>query len=216
MTHKHFWTDPYATRHDTTVAAVDGPRITLHSTIFFAFSGGQESDTGTIGGWPVLLAETAGLSIVYTLPPEHDLQPGQAVTILIDGDRRRRLMRLHFAAELVLELVCRAVPQIFKSGAHIAQTKARIDFACEDSLAPLLPAIADTANNLIVRDLAIRSAFSDPAQERRYWEIDGFSRVPCGGTHVERTSEIGPIRLRREKRGHHCERIEIFLADAPG
>jgi Ser-tRNA(Ala) deacylase AlaX len=38
-------------------------------------------------------------------------------------------MRLHLAAELVLELVYRALPGVEKTGAHIAADKARIDFA---------------------------------------------------------------------------------------
>ncbi|MBB1214066.1 alanyl-tRNA editing protein, partial [Klebsiella pneumoniae] len=62
-TDKIFWKDSYLTRLDTTVAAVDGDDIRLDATIFFAFSGGQESDAGTIGGCPVLAASKAGLDI---------------------------------------------------------------------------------------------------------------------------------------------------------
>ena len=65
-TDKIFWKDAYLTRLDTTVAAVAGDDIRLDATIFFAFSGGQESDAGTIGGCPVLAARKEGLDIVYT------------------------------------------------------------------------------------------------------------------------------------------------------
>ena len=54
MTLKRFWQDPYQTRLDTCVTGVYGEHVTLAETIFYAFSGGQESDAGTIGGWQVL------------------------------------------------------------------------------------------------------------------------------------------------------------------
>ena len=211
MTRKVFWEDPYLTRHDTTIAAVDGAEITVASTIFYAFSGGQESDRGTIGGRPVQDARKQGSEIVYTLPADHGLEPGQAVRIEIDWARRYRLMRLHFAAELVLELFYRSLGAIDKLGAHIAEDKARIDFARQESIAPLLPGFAAEANGLIAADLDIRCAFEDEQNERRYWEIKGFSRVPCGGTHVRRTGEIGPVRLKRNNIGRGKERVEIFL-----
>jgi Ser-tRNA(Ala) deacylase AlaX len=216
MTHKFFWSDPYCQRHDTFITSVKGVEITLDSTIFFAFSGGQESDQGTIHGLPVLEASRNGLEIVYTLPEDHGLVPGQNVTIEIAWPRRYRLMRLHFAAELVLELCTRELRGIDKVGAHIAQNKARIDFAWPRSIAPLLPRLAEDANRIIRSDLVIRTGFDDEANERRYWEIEGFSRVPCGGTHVRRTGEIGPIRLKRDNIGKGKERVEIHLDEATG
>jgi len=211
MTKKAFWSDPYSTRHDATIAWVSGADVALDSTIFFAFSGGQESDQGTIGGIAVLSARKDGARIVYTLPREHGLRVGQKVTIEIDWARRYRLMRLHFAAELVLELFYRQLDGVEKVGAHIAREKARIDFAWPRSIAPLLPKVAEDANRIISSDLAIRTDFEDEANERRYWEIEGFSRVPCGGTHVRRTGEIGAIRLKRNNIGKGKERVEIFL-----
>ena len=139
------------------------------------------------------------------------MAPGQAVRIEIDWARRYRLMRLHFAAELVLELVCKALAGVDKVGAHIAQEKARIDFVWPQSIAPLLPGIAARANEIVAADLPIVCAFDDEANERRYWEIAGFSRVPCGGTHVKRTGEVGPIKLKRNNIGRGKERVEIYL-----
>jgi len=64
VTRKLFWTDPYQATLTTTVLRVDGERLWLDDTIFYAFSGGQESDVGTIGGWTVRQAEQLGLDIV--------------------------------------------------------------------------------------------------------------------------------------------------------
>ena len=214
MTKKCFWENPYLTNHETIVDKVDGANITLQSTIFFAFSGGQESDHGTIAGLLVLQARKDGTDIIYTLPDNHGLKAGQSVNIEIDWIRRYQLMRLHFAAELVLALVYKLLPGIEKIGAHIAQNKARIDFAWPESISASLPKIAEEANRMIKADLEIKSAFEDEQNEQRYWEIEGFSRVPCGGTHIRRTGEIGAIRLKRDNIGHGKERVEVFLDDS--
>src|SRR5690242_5697682 len=105
MTIKVFWQDPYLTQLKTKVSSVQGNHITLESTIFYAFSGGQESDSGTIGPHEVLNARKEGGEIFYTLEENHGLAPGDAVEVNIDWSRRYRLMRLHFAAEIVLELI---------------------------------------------------------------------------------------------------------------
>jgi len=211
VTIKHFWIDPYLAKHETCVATVVGNEVTLESSIFFAFSGGQESDQGTIGGQLVIDAKKTGADIVYALPEGHGLIPGQSVEVAIDWHRRYRLMRLHFAAELVLELLYRTLPGTDKIGAHIAPDKARIDFVWPDNISPLLPEIQMKANTIVQSDLEIQSAFEEDSNERRYWEIDGFARVSCGGTHVKRTGEIGLIRLKRNNIGRGKERVEIYL-----
>jgi len=211
MTIKRFWTEPYLTRLQTEIAEVEGDQVMLRETIFYALSGGQESDQGMIGGHPVIEASKQGQSIVYRLPADHGLTPGQVVDVVIDWQRRYRLMRLHFAAEIVLELVYRALVGVEKVGAHIAADKARIDFAWPENVTPLLPDLAKAANELVAADLPITSDFSDRDAGRRYWEIPGFAQVPCGGTHLRRTGEIGQVMLKRRNIGKGKERIEVFL-----
>ncbi|WP_046167713.1 alanyl-tRNA editing protein [Chromobacterium vaccinii] len=213
MTRKQFWDDPYQTELATRVSRVDGERVWLEETIFYAFSGGQESDSGRIAGHPVRLAEKQGVDIVYTLDADHGLQAGDAVAVEIDWPRRYRLMRLHFAAELVLEVICQQMEDAEKIGAHIAEDKARIDFALDLPITPLLADIAAAAQRLIDDDLPIVSAFSDQAAGRRYWELPGFARVPCGGTHLKRSGEVGRIALKRRNIGKGKERVEIYLLD---
>ncbi|MFT3735549.1 MAG: alanyl-tRNA editing protein [Rhodocyclaceae bacterium] len=211
MTRKHFWADPYCTQLDTQVASVQGEVLTLVDTIFYAFSGGQESDHGTIAGRPVLEARKDGHEIFYALAAGHGLQTGDAVRVEIDWTRRYRLMRLHFAAELVLELTCRALTSVDKIGAHISQDKARIDFDWPENISPLFPRLLAEAQTIIDADTSIVSAFVDEADERRYWEVPGFARVPCGGTHLRRTGEVGKLALKRKNVGRGKERIEIHL-----
>jgi len=213
MTEMVFWADPYLRQLDTCVMRVDGNKVTVAETIFYALSGGQESDAGTIGGYDVLEAQWLDGDIVYTLADKHDLKPGDGVLIAIDWERRYRLMRLHFAAELVLEIVYRTFPAIQKIGAHIAADKARIDFAWDDTLSAHIPEIEEAVLELIRADHEIKSSFSDRANLRRTWHIAGFATVPCGGTHLRRTSEIGAVYLKRKNPGKGKERLEIYLSD---
>jgi Ser-tRNA(Ala) deacylase AlaX len=211
MTRKIFWENPYLPQLDTRIAGVSGEDVTVAETIFYAFAGGQESDSGTIGHYAVVEARKNGLEIVYTLESGHDLKPGDPVTIRIDWERRYRLMRLHFAAELILELVYQHFESIQKIGAHIAQDKARIDFAWPENISTAFPMLQEQTHALVQADPAIISAFSDEESEERYWEIAGFARVPCGGTHLKRAGEVGPIELKRKNVGKGKERIEITL-----
>ena len=210
MTEKLFWKDPYLTRLETAVASVNGNSITLRETIFYAFSGGQESDQGAIGGHRVLEARKSGLDIEYELPAGHGLCPGDRVLVEIDWARRYGLMRLHFAAELILELVYRELGKVEKIGAHIAPEKARIDFHWPDNIAALFPKLTAHAQAIIDQDRAIVSAYEDETRQLRYWEIPGFGRVPCGGTHLKRTCEVGYLTLKRRNIGRGKERIEVY------
>ncbi|MGR5172765.1 alanine--tRNA ligase-related protein [Vibrio owensii] len=213
MTHKVFWDDPYQVELESTVSRVDGPCIELEETIFYAESGGQESDAGTIGGIQVIKAEKLGLSIVYTLEHEPNFQAGTVVTTQIDWPRRYALMKLHFAAEVILEVVTHRFPEMTKVGAHISADKSRIDFEWHESVKPLLPELQQQAQSVIDSHADIISDFSDTSEQRRYWKVEGFAQVPCGGTHLKNTSEVGRIQLKRKNIGKGKERIEISLVE---
>jgi len=213
MTKKTFWADPYQTIIETRINSVNGQVITVEETIFFAFSGGQESDTGTIGGYQVIEARKVGQEIEYVLPENHKIKKDDKVKIQINWERRYNLMRLHFAAELILEIAYKKLKGSEKIGAHIAEDKARIDFKWPMSISALLPEIATEAESIIKKDQKIISNFSDEQNEKRYWAIEGVAKVPCGGTHLKNAGEVGSIRLKRKNIGKGKERIEIFLQE---
>ncbi|MCW8333450.1 alanyl-tRNA editing protein [Vibrio paucivorans] len=212
MTSKVFWINPYQTELSSIVSSVEGCDITLQETIFYAESGGQESDAGTIGGISVVKATKQGKQIVYTLAERPCFDVGDQVETNIDWPRRYALMKLHFAAEVVLEIFTKNYPQIDKVGAHISADKSRIDFVWSENINTLLPDIQEQAQAIIDGNANIESAFSDVCSERRYWQVNGFAKVPCGGTHLKRTGEVGSIILKRKNVGKGKERVEITLA----
>ena len=150
--------------------------------------------------------------ITYTLPDDHGLSQGDQIVMEIDWSRRYRLMRLHFSAELVLEIVMQNFG-FEKVGAHIAESKARIDFISDTNISGIFDIILEKYNAIINADLLIETGFTDVATQRRLWKIDGFAEVPCGGTHVKSTGEVGFVTLKRTYPGKSIERIEIRLAD---
>ncbi|OJV64343.1 MAG: alanyl-tRNA editing protein [Clostridiales bacterium 38-18] len=208
---KVFWENPYLTELSTTITSVMGDTITVSETIFYAFSGGQQSDSGTIGTYEVIEASKVGKEIYYKLIPEHRLRSGESVHMIIDWEKRYRLMRLHFAAELVLEWVYQNYGHPEKVGANISEDKARVDFKWDGNINLIFPALEAALKRLIHENHEITSAFSDPESEQRYWKILGFSQVPCGGTHIKATGEIGDVKLSRRNIGGGKERIEITL-----
>ena len=216
MTRKMFWEDPYLTEIKTNITGVNGNEVTVDRTIFYAFSGGQESDHGSIGTHRVIEARKDGKEIIYTMEDDHGLQPEDCVTMTIDWERRYRLMRLHFAAEILLELVYRMLEGIEKIGAHIAQDKARLDFRWHENISGIFPELENAAREIVEDDRGIESAFSDEASERRYWKVEGFGCVSCGGTHLRRTGEVGKFTLKRNNIGKGKERIEIRINDNNG
>lgn len=208
---KIFWDDPYQKTLSTHVVEVNGDEVLFAETIVFSFSGGQESDKAFINGIEVIGSRMEGNLIYCTLPEGHGMEPNDNVAMTIDWPRRHNLMRLHFAAELILEIVTRKYG-FEKVGAHISESKARIDFISDNNISSIFEEVLAEYNEIINSDKPIEKGFTDVETQRRYWKIDGFAQVPCGGTHVKSTAEVGYVTLKRSHPGKSIERIEIRLA----
>lgn len=208
---KLFWTDPYLTETEAKITTVNQGKITLDKTVAYAVSGGQDSDSGTIGGYEILTAEIQGNEIVYAITPEHKLSIGDNVIVAIDWEKRYCLMKLHFAAELVLELVYQNYNKPTKIGANITKDKARVDFEWQGNISATFPLLQEQLTELVQGNFEITSDYIDEENQIRFWEINRFAKVPCGGTHLKHTGEIGELCLKRKNIGGGKERIEITL-----
>ncbi len=208
---KLFWTNPYLTETEAIITSVNENKITLDKTIAYAMSGGQDSDSGTIGVYEIMAAEKQGNEIVYAITPKHNLSIGDNVIVKIDWNKRYCLMKLHFAAELVLELVYQNYNKPNKIGANITKDKARVDFEWKGNISDTFPLLQEKLTELVQGDFEIISDYIDEVNQKRFWEIKGFAKVLCGGTHLKRTAEIGELCLKRKNIGGGKERIEITL-----
>lgn len=229
---KMFWVDPYLTSLKTKVLNLQGNEVVFEDTIGYSESGGQESDKVTVNGVQVLSSRMDKMSpffIYYTMSDGHGFSIGDTALMEIDWLRRNRLMRLHFTCELILILMNRLFngtqegielkPEeidtvIRKKGAHIAETGARVDFECPTNISEYFPTILSEYNKIIAADLPIEKGFLNQLAEIRYWRLPSIATVPCGGTHVRSTNEVGFIDLKRDRANKGVERIRITLKDS--
>ena len=235
MTDPLFRTTPYAKTLDTQVTHVVEGGVTVAASVFYPAGGGQPGDTGRLiwagGEAEVIDTRKAGDAVALILPEGSALPgPGTAVTMVLDWDRRYRHMRVHTALHLLSVVVPLPV-----SGGAIAADKGRLDFdmpeppedkdALETALNALiardLPAteswITDDellANPGLVKTMSVRPPMGH-GRVRLVRIGTGDEQVdlqPCGGTHVARTGEIGPVRLGKiEKKGKQNRRVTVFL-----
>ncbi|MBY4896409.1 alanyl-tRNA editing protein [Cupriavidus sp. AU9028] len=240
-TRKRFDDDAYLTRCDATVVAVLPEGIVLDETVCYARSGGQAGDTGTMtlpDGTAIALAETVyapGRAAVLHVPADPaaaalgGLAAGTRVTVAIDWSRRHRLMRLHTCLHLLGSLI--PVPV---TGCSISPDSARIDFDLPESTLDKTE-LGERLNALIAADSPVRvdrisraelaaqpelvrtigAAPPEGMESIRIIEIPGIDRQPCGGTHVARVGEIGPIAIGKiEKKSRTNRRIVVAFASA--
>ncbi len=215
MTKKLFWDDPYLTECDAKVTFLVGKQVRLDQTIFYAFSGGQLSDEGTIGGIQVVEAVKEGdkeniIDITYILEQEPSFNVGDTVTVAIDRERRAKLRKLHSAIHIVYYMVIEMLGKININGSEVQPEKARMDFGYDGPITEKIPLLEKAVNEFIAQNHPIERTTELKKPDLRWW-ICGTWKMPCGGTHVRNTSEIGPITLRRVNKGKGRERIEVYL-----
>lgn len=236
MTEFVFRTDSYARTLPATVTAITPEGgIVLDRTIFYATSGGQPNDTGTIE-WEngsiacssVIHPDGDKAAIVHVPATEvHGLRPQQTVNLSIDWDRRYRLMRMHTALHLLSVVFPFAV-----TGGSVGEDKGRLDFDMPE-VPQDLQALEDELNRLVAGNHDVTAEWiTDAEMEQnanliktmkvkppmgqgrvRLIRIGGVDLQPCGGTHVKNTSEIGPLKLGKiEKKGAQNRRVSLLFA----
>ncbi|MBD3155453.1 MAG: phenylalanine--tRNA ligase subunit beta [Candidatus Aenigmarchaeota archaeon] len=209
-TERLFYQDPYIKEAEAEVEEINGKEVILDKTLFFAFSGGQASDKGSINGIPVVNVEKKNHKIVHTLEKEPEFKTGDIVKLELDWNRRYRLMKLHSAAHLVYYPFVEELGRPKIIGSNISPEKARIDFLYEDSIKEKIPKIEEKVNKTIAEGLEIKTEPDKKDVEKRWWRCNSKG-MPCGGTHVKNTSEIGEVKLKRKNIGAGKERVEVYL-----
>ncbi|SEH15799.1 alanyl-tRNA synthetase [Natronorubrum sediminis] len=92
--------EPYTTRFETEVTAIDGRRVWLETSFFYAASDGQPADRGTIGGVSVDDVRTVDGEHVHVLETEPSFRTGHHVLCSIDWSFRMYCMRAHTASHI--------------------------------------------------------------------------------------------------------------------
>ena len=234
MTQRLFLDDPTLASITATVIASGPEGIVLDRTVFYARGGGQPGDTGALrwngGETPITEAVKGEGEAIRHLPAPDATLPavGSTVQAEIDWQRRHAHMRMHTA----MHLLCSLIKGAAVTGGAVGADKSRLDFDLPNP--PPKEEIEAGLNALIAADHPVRIEWvdesvldTDPGLVRtmsvqpprgtgrlRLMRIgDGETLVdlqPCGGTHVARTGEIGPIRVAKiENKGKQNRRITI-------
>jgi misacylated tRNA(Ala) deacylase len=237
MTQRLFLDDPTLAATSATVLASGADGIVLDRTVFYARGGGQPGDSGVLrwdgGETPITEAVKGDGETINHLPPvDAKLPPvGAVVEAEIDWQRRHAHMRMHTA----MHLLCSLIKGAAVTGGSVGADKSRLDFDLPNP--PPKEDIEAGLNALIAADHPVRIEWvdesvldTDPGLVRtmsvqpprgtgrlrlmRIGDTDTLIDLqPCGGTHVSRTGEIGPVRIQKiENKGKQNRRIIIVPA----
>lgn len=206
---KLFWEDPYLTECMAKVNSIEGNKVKLDQTIFYAFSGGQASDSGTIGGINVVEAiEEDKENISYLLEKEPEFKVGDEVEVIIDGEIRQKIRNLHSVTHIVSYFVEEKLGKLECIGSNVSRDKARLDYVFEGSISEHLEELKEKVNEFISNDYEVLIQNDENDPKLRLWVCDKME-MPCGGTHINNTKELGNVKLKRKNIGSGKERIEV-------
>jgi alanyl-tRNA synthetase len=202
--------------------ADDTVEVFLDRSPFYAESGGQVGDTGSIttatGSVEVLdtTAALPGLTRHVGRVVDGTLSEGQEAIASIDGERRDAIRRNHTATHL-LHWALREVlgEHVKQQGSLVGPDYLRFDFSHHEAMTPeQIAAVEDLANGAVLDNDPVRhyettkeealargaiAFFGDKYGDVvRVLEAGPSSTELCGGTHVGATGDIGPVKVTSE------------------
>ena len=224
MTEKLYYLDSHLFSFDALVLDCreekQGWSVVLDRTAFFPEGGGQLADTGTLGGANVLdVHEREGEIRHDTDAP---LTVGACVHGEIDAEQRLRRMQNH-SGEHILSGLVHSTCGWDNVGFHMGAECMIIDFSGELSWEQLMD--LETRANALVR-LNLPLHIWSPTEEAlktleyrskleltenvRIVEIPGVDRCACCAPHVERTGEVGVIKILDSTRHRGGQRVSVI------
>ncbi|KQT60558.1 MULTISPECIES: alanyl-tRNA editing protein [unclassified Aureimonas] len=234
--------DAYLSTMEATLLRIEeGPALVFDRSNFFSAGGGQPGDSGfveTSDGRQIRILDTvrsADKSTIRLLAEDGAVlpEPGETLVLHVDWARRYRLMRMHTACHL-LTVVC-PYPV---TGASVGEEESRIDFDIPDAetdkaaVTQALMALVAANHPVGTRWITDAELDADPSLVKSanvkpprgsgrirlvtIGEDGSIDAQPCGGTHVQETSEIGEIHVGKiEKKGKVNRRFRIRFGPLP-
>ena len=197
--------------------AMGSALVVLDATPFYAESGGQIGDTGSMSFAgsvaPVLDTQKVGTTFVHKVELSQTLSVGDVVDVQVDSDRRQAIKLNHSATHLLHAALRNILGEhVTQKGSLVDADKLRFDFShFEGIAAPTLVAIENSVNQQIRANhglhtelMALDKAKAAGAMalfgekyddEVRVVQMGDFSTELCGGVHVDRTGDIGLFKI---------------------
>lgn len=221
VTEKLYLWDSYLREVVARVTGVEESRgrrayVLLDRTIFHPLFGGQPSDTGVIAAagrvFEVKKAIVRGDEVLHygVFAGKYSFEVGEEVVAKLDWGHRYLVMRLHTAGHILDYAVARVHGRLVETlSAFHGPPRAYLEYMLEEE--PRVDEIAAEANRIVAENRPVLVTYVEasklgevvynapnlsrvPAVEKlRIVEIKGVNAMPCTGTHVKSTAEVGPI-----------------------
>ncbi len=219
------------------IKAGDSAVLVLDNTPFYAESGGQVGDAGELRNQSSLFEVEDTLKIQADVFGHHgqvlegEIKVGDQLNAKVDAERRARTIRHHSATHLMHKALREVLgTHVQQKGSLVDPDKTRFDFT---HTAPMTPEQIAQVEQLVNAEILANAATSakvmslDDAQKTgammlfgekygesvRVLEI-GSSKELCGGTHVQRTGDIGIFKILSESGvAAGIRRVEAITGD---
>lgn len=228
-------TDPTTRTFESTVVAIEGQAVELEETYFYAESGGQPADRGTIDGIDVVDVQTDDDGIWHTLAGDLPADIGDTVTGHIDHEFRRYCMAAHTASHAVYGAARERFADVGYGGFEITPSKVRIDLKTPTPIDDEAMLDLERLTNEVIwenrpvtwsewpadevkarDDIAFNVATEvvNTQETVRIVEIEEWDIAACGGTHMPSTGAIGAIAMAdRSNPGEGQTRVEFVVGE---
>lgn len=221
LQNRQYYLEPYQKEFTTNLKSStminDQYHVVLENTIFYPEGGGQPADTGLINDVKVLdVYEQDG--IIYHIC-ESEIQ-SQIVNCRIDWQRRHNHMQYHTGQHILSAIFYRHF-NYQTCGFHLGSDYSTIDIDAERLTEEEILKAEQLVNDLIQKNVAITSYFINrdetnkfdlrkqpqTATDIRIVELADFDSVPCCGTHLQNTGEVGLLKIIKAEKNKSLTRI---------
>jgi len=206
---------------DSVIAGQEAVMV-LDQTSFYAESGGQVPDFGTISSGDFLfrvrdVQKTKDGKFMHTGTVEAgQISVGDSVTAMVDKARRRAIMRAHSAAHLMQQALRNVLgSHVEQAGSYVTPDHLRFDFTHFSAMTPEeIQQVDNEVNAMILEDLPVLIQEMPMSEAKalgaaalfgekygdvvRVVQMGDYSAELCGGTHLTNTAKIGPFWITSE------------------
>ena len=217
--------------------AGDEIELVLDRTPFYAEGGGQLADAGRItlvSGAVIDVRDVQspirGLVVHRATVVSGEVVMGEQAQALVDLDRRKAISRAHTATHMVHKAIREALGDTAtQAGSENAPGRFRFDFNASSALPPsVLSDVEARVNAVLIENLPVQAEVMTQDEARasgamalfgeKYGEavrvvsVGDWARELCGGTHAQRSGQLGLVKLLGEASiGSGIRRVEALV-----
>jgi alanyl-tRNA synthetase len=198
---------------------IDDEWVVLNRTIFYPQGGGQRYDVGKLNGNQVEEVQKQS-GVVLHRAPKHDLEEGQRVNGVVNGEKRKQLTQHHSTTHMVNAASREELGEhIYQAGANKTLEKARLDIThyekpdrdTLDEIEARVQELIEDDHEINVLELPKSEAEQEygfriyqggapPGNTIRLIDIEDVDIEACGGTHLTRSSHAEEFYITGSKR----------------